>query len=114
MIRFAAAVLSGLACLPLQAGAGCAADMPRPEAPRFAAPARIQADRPRAPGGAAAAMIQERYSYYGAYQYPVPFGYGYGYAPVRSRGFEYGYNGPRYAWVAPDWYDGPAFGYNAW
>ena len=44
----------------------------------------------------------------------MPYGYGYAYAPVVRPGFEYGYSGPRYAWSAPDWYYGPAFGYSEW
>jgi hypothetical protein len=55
-----------------------------------------------------------QYSYYGEYGYPAPFGYGIAYAPVPSRGFEYGYYGPRYLWTAPARYYGPAFGYAEW
>lgn len=95
MTRFAA-ILAGVALLPLQARLGLAADPPRfaPQTPRSAEAGLSVSRQTAAP--------MPRYSYFGEYQYPVPFGYGYGYAPVRSRGFEYGYYGPRYVWSGPD------------
>ncbi|MHB2209993.1 hypothetical protein [Methylobacterium sp. CM6257] len=110
MTRFTAAILAGLASLPLVSGACRAAD----PAAVGAAPGRWH----YAPGGRIAGTVAPRgrpeYSYYGEYGYPAPFGYGYAYAPARSHGFDYGYYGPRYAWSAPDWYYGPAFGYYEW
>ncbi len=89
-----------------------------PDAGRAADPGPYgdQARGQRDPGRRAVGVVQAqpRWSYYGEYQYPMPFGYGYAYAPVVRPGFEYGYNGPRYAWSAPDWYYGPAFGYAEW
>jgi hypothetical protein len=102
--RFVYAVAAIAALVP---GASLAAD----PGPGYA---RGPVNQGRAAFGAGVARAQPRWSYYGEYQYPVPFGYGYAYAPVVRPGFEYGYIGPRYAWSAPDWYYGPAFGYAEW
>src|ERR1700760_1694073 len=99
MVRFAAAILAGVASLPMSVGAVFAADPPQFRLPGAgAAEARPHLNRGPQAIGHAAGAAQPRYDYYGAYQYPVPFGYGYAYAPVRRHGFEYGYYGPRYAW----------------
>jgi hypothetical protein len=106
MIRYAATLLAGMASLSVSAGPGLAADPPL---------YRAGPDMGRRLSGPPPGPTRPPfYSYYGEYQYPVPFGYGYAYAPRRSHGFEYGYNGPRYAWSDPDWYDGPAFGHPEW
>ncbi|MGH1588425.1 hypothetical protein ACRBEV_08745 [Methylobacterium phyllosphaerae] len=113
MTRTIAVILLGTASFPVSSAVSLAADPPRFEAPG-PAPGRWQ----HAPGGRIAGTVAARgrpqYSYYGEYGYPAPFGYGYAYAPVPSRGFEYGYYGPRYAWSDPDGYYGPAFGYPTW
>jgi hypothetical protein len=114
MTRFTAALLAAVTILSAPAGACLGADLaPGP----YPGPARFDRSGPAgAPvpprGGDGRARVE--YSYYGEYGYPAPFGYGFAYAPVRSRGFEYGYYGPRYVWSAPDWYYGPAFGHHAW
>ena len=102
MTRTAILVVAATSSLIVSAGPGLAADPPR-----FGPAAHGQF-------GERVAQARPRWSYYGEYQYPTPFGYGYAYAPVVRPGFEYGYNGPRYAWSAPDWYYGPAFGYSEW
>lgn len=115
MTRFGTAFLAGVASLSMTAGLGFAADPPQYRAlSARPAEARGHAGPSRQLAGAEIVHTRPRYIYYGAYQYPEPFGYGYGYAPVRSRGFDYGYNGPRYVWSSPDWYSGPAFGYAEW
>ncbi|MCJ2134572.1 hypothetical protein MKK69_10975 [Methylobacterium sp. J-026] len=108
MIRFTAAILAGVAFLPLSAGTGLAADPP------LDGYGRAPVGQSRRPVGGDVTRVPPRYSYYGEYQYPVPFGYGYAYAPVRPRGFDYGYNGPRYSWSDPAGYYGPAFGSYEW
>ncbi len=108
MIRFTTVVLAGVASLPLRADAGFAADAPRDGY------GRSQMGQSRRMVGGELTRLPPRYSYYGECQYPVPFGYGYAYAPVRPRGFDYGYYGPRYSWSDPAGYDGPAFGSYEW
>ncbi|GJE11818.1 MULTISPECIES: hypothetical protein [Methylobacterium] len=90
MTRIAILVVTGLSSLALTAGASMAAD-----------PAR---SGPSVQGQFHGSVTQARprWSYYGEYQYPMPFGYGYAYAAIERPGFEYGYNGPRYVWSAPD------------
>ncbi|QGY02647.1 hypothetical protein MMSR116_12745 [Methylobacterium mesophilicum SR1.6/6] len=111
MARIPAAILAGLTGLVLNTETPLAADPPY-----YGPSARGSVGAPLHQGRGAVGFVpgRPRYSYYGEYQYPVPFGYGYAYAPVVRPGFEYGYNGPRYIWSAPDWYYGPAFGYSVW
>ena len=102
MARIAVLVAAATSSLLASVGTGSAAD---PAQPGASAHGQLRGR---------VAQARPRWSYYGEYQYPMPFGYGFAYAPVPRPGFEYGYNGPRYAWSAPDWYYGPAFGYSEW
>ncbi|MCX4197653.1 hypothetical protein [Methylobacterium radiotolerans] len=115
MTRIIAAILTGLASVPASSGTGQAADLaPFQGSGPAPTPGRWHTGAGGRVAGTVAARGRPEYSYYGEYGYPAPFGYGYAYAPVPSRGFEYGYNGPRYVWTAPDSYSGPAFGYHVW
>ncbi|SFD77406.1 hypothetical protein [Methylobacterium sp. 13MFTsu3.1M2] len=113
MIRIIAVILAGMASVPVASSTARAADLARLEG-AGPAPGRWHHRAGGRIAGTVAARGRPQYSYYGEYGYPAPFGYGYAYAPVPSRGFEYGYNGPRYVWTAPDSYAGPAFGYHVW